>query len=81
MINTQVVLLNDAISKAQHDAMDSKLDQMTAEGKTDGKCNMIYNTPTRGQQTIIREWVDNAAAEEWLSFIRDYDLISAEIIP
>ena len=81
MVKTQIVLLNNAISEAQRDKMNLKLDQMTAEGKTDGKCNMIYSTPTRGQQTIIREWVDNAAAEEWLSLIRDYDLISAEIMP
>ena len=80
MINTKIVLLNMAISDSQRDEINLKLDQMTVEGKTDGKYDIIYNTPVRGQQTIIREWADNAAAEEWLSFIRDYDLISAEII-
>ena len=50
-----------------HDERSKKLAQMFADGKTDGNPNILSPVVT------IREWIDQAAAEEFRDFILGLD--------
>jgi len=50
-----------------HDERSKKLAEMYAAGKTDGNPNMISPNVT------IREWIDQAAAEEFRDFMLGLD--------
>jgi len=50
-----------------HDERSKKLAQMFADGKTDGNPNILSPVVT------IREWIDQAAAEEFRYFILGLD--------
>lgn len=55
-----------ALSEAQHIAIDTKRDEMVAEGKTDG---IQYANPL--SDTGIRRWTDNFSATEWITHIEN----------
>lgn len=56
----------DEVGTAYANAVFAKIMQLVAEGKTDGTYSF---DPTHHKS--IRTWVDQSAAEEWVSFITD----------
>ena len=57
-----------------------KVEQMQADGQTDGVPVITYDSPAAGEETVDRTWIDTAAAEEWMNFLVPYGPISIEII-
>ncbi len=57
-----------------------KVQAMQAAGQTDGIPVISYDSPTAGEETVDRTWIDIAAAEEWMTFLVPYNPISLEII-
>lgn len=62
------------------DALSADVDTMIQQGKTDGIPVITYDSPIAGQETVVRTWVDIAAAEEWILCMTPYGFVSAEVI-
>lgn len=58
----------------QHTEILNQANIMTAEGKTDGTYNQT--TLPNGDTAVDRTWVDQAAADEWATFLQPYNPIS-----
>jgi hypothetical protein len=71
---------NMPIPETTLDAIRPVLFTMIQQGKTDGTHVTTYDSPIVGQDTIERTWVDIAAAEEWISCVTPYGIVSIEII-
>lgn len=80
---TQVVW-NIAEGQSQQAACNAKIAEMQALGKTDGTDVVTLDPPTNPVTcTIVRDWIDLAAATEWVDFLNltlTVHPISTEII-
>jgi hypothetical protein len=74
MIKTQITWLTGQAVRE----VSSKLNEMKAQGKTDGTRTFINETDT--QSTWERTWIDADAANEWIDFIKTLDPVSAVIV-
>lgn len=80
MITTNVVWLNQTPTSADKQTISDQAALMQSEGKTDNVSTYMPETPVSTQYTIVRTWVDNTAAEEWITFILTYNPVSAQIV-
>lgn len=76
MIKTHVTWVADAARPTAELA--TKVDEMTAQGKTDGSCTQINEADDR--VTVERSWVDINAAAEWINFVTTYNPVLAVIV-
>jgi hypothetical protein len=77
-IQTQVIW---AIPTPQEtkDLVAAKGDELTAEGKEIGEAVISWD-PDLEQTTVLRTWIDQATAQEWIDFVQTYNPISAVIL-
>ena len=81
MVTTTTVFKREILTASELDEINAKIDSMASVGKTDGTRELTLD-PVQPESvaTAIRTWTDNAAAEEWMAFMRTYNhLISIEI--
>ena len=58
------------IQPAEHiTAVVAKIEEMQTAGKTDGI--LFHNTENTTEYEIRRDWLDQAAADEWLTWLLD----------
>ena len=76
MTTTIVTWQNNTPTSEQRAECMNKIHLMTLEGKTTGQ----YTTTTlETTYAVTRQWVDQAAAQEWIDFITPYSPVSAVI--
>jgi hypothetical protein len=77
-IQTQVIW-QVPLDQAVVDQLLAKGDEMQLDGKEIG--TFISNAQSSGgQATYTRTWVDEAAASEWITFVDQFNPVSATII-
>jgi hypothetical protein len=77
-IRTQVIW-NLPTPEATIALLDTKALELTQEGKEIGVAERIPGPETE-QATFIRTWVDEAAATEWIDFVKTFNPASASIL-
>lgn len=61
-------------------AVREKLDEFYSAGKIDNTMGEITEDPVNDQFTAVRTFVDRAAAEEWVTFLKQYSPVAATIL-
>jgi hypothetical protein len=82
-VQTKTVWEDTVLDEELKQATGNKVATLVGQGKTDGIRFRTENDPIAGQTTIIRTWVDQQAAEEWVTFINslEADPVSIAILP
>ena len=64
----------------QRDQLVAQATAMAAAGKTDGVYTVEDAIPTLIQHTAVRTWTTVADAQEWITFVSQFNPDSTEII-
>jgi hypothetical protein len=82
-VQTKTVWEDTVLNEELKQITGAKVATLMEQGKTDGIRLRTDNDPTAGQVTILRTWVDQPAAEEWITFINslEADPVSIAILP
>jgi hypothetical protein len=59
--------------------VEAKGNELTAAGKEIGEVMLTYDSVNQ-RTTAVRTWIDEAAAQEWIDFVQEYDPVSAVIL-
>jgi len=79
---TKVVWENTVLTEQLKQVIADEITILEGQGKTDGTKVHTENDPIAGQNTNLRNWTDQAAAEEWITFINSLGSapVSAEVL-
>jgi hypothetical protein len=78
MRTTTVVWIPGTPTPAEQQQMQVQVDLMVSEGKTDG--TYTFNT-VDNLNYVVRSWIDETSAGEWVAYIAAYNPVSAQIDP
>ena len=77
---TRTVWGIEAPTLEQREQLHAQAAAMAAAGKTDGVYTLEDHTPTLIQHTAVRTWTTVADAQEWITFVSQFNPDSNEII-
>jgi hypothetical protein len=61
------------------DAIDAQANELIAEGKEIGE-SVLTRNPENTLVTVVRTWIDETTAQEWIAFVQVYNPVSAVIL-
>jgi hypothetical protein len=77
-IQTQVTW-SFTTSQETIELVEAKGNELIAAGKEIGEA-VVTTDPETAQTTVVRTWIDEATAQEWIAFVQVYDPVSAVIL-
>ena len=73
------VIWTTPLAQQTIDDCKTQVNNMIAAGQTDGTHTQTVG-PGADQETVIRDWTDSTAAQEWIDFLQPYSPVSAQIV-
>lgn len=80
MIKTHVAWEENVLSEEKIAEIRSRVVTMETEGKTNGLSEMVVDPNNPTHQIYARHWNTDTAAAEWITFIKSYSPVYAQII-